>query len=177
MKKCVAAILPLLIGASLALGFQKPEAWIKYDSAEGRYGVLLPSQPSVGTQESATADGTKFTQYKATVIEGNTIFLIGYFDHVPGAEFSFDRARDGMVGAVKGTLLSESAISLGGNPGRELKVVTKDEEGGEYLLRARIYDVGKRVYVLQFIFPKSVDGEAIKTAGSKYFDSFQVVTN
>jgi len=103
--------------------------------------------------------------------------LIGYFDYVPGTIFSFDKARDGMINAVKGTLLGESAISLGGSPGRELKALTKDDEGTEYLLRARFYDIDKRVYVLQFIFPKSLDGDAMSAEGSRYFGSFQVVKN
>lgn len=177
MKKCVVAVLFLVLGASLTLGIQKPDEWIRYNSAEGRYSVLLPSEPSVGSQESATADDVKFTQYTATVVAGSTVYLIGYFDHVPGTDFSFDRARDGMVGAVKGTVLSESSISLGGSPGRELKVATKDEQGKEFLLRARFYDIDKRVYVLQVIFPKSLDSEAMSAAGSKYFDSFQLAKN
>ena len=177
MKKCVAAVVILLMGTSLGLSIQKSGEWIRYRSAAGRYTVWLPSQPSVGMQESATADGIRFVQYKATVVEGSAVFLTAYFDHVPGTIFSLDKARDGMVGAVKGTVLGESIISLGGSPGRELKVATKDEEGIEYLLRSRLYDIGKRVYILQFIFPKSLDSQAMTAEGSKYFDSFQVSKN
>lgn len=173
--KCLAVILLLLSAMTGAVGSQKPAEWIRYISAEGRYGVLLPSQPEIGTQESATADGTKFTQHKATVVEGSSVFLIGYFDHVPGTEFSFDRARDGMVAAVNGTLLKESVISLGGAPGRDLNVLTKDDDGSEFLLHARFYEIDKRVYVVQFIFPKSLDSEAKNAEAAKYFDSFQVV--
>ena len=176
MKKCFTAILLLTLVASLALG-QKPNEWIKYNSTEGRYSVMLPSQPTTGTQESATADGAKFTQYKATVVDGGTVYLIGYFDHVPGTSFSFDRARDGMVGAVKGTLLEESNLTLSANPGRELKVATKDDQGIDYLLRARFYDVDQRVYVIQFIYPKATNDEAMSAAGAKYFDSFQLLKN
>jgi hypothetical protein len=174
MKKATAPILLLLICAVVALGVQD-SAWINYNSAEGRYSVALPSQPELGTQESATADGVKFTQYKAVVTTGKSMFLVGYFDHVPGTVFSLDKARDGMVNGVKGTLLSESAISLGASPGRELKVVTKSEEGTEFLLRTRIYDVDKRVYVLQFVILKSDDDSTAAANAAKYFDSFQVL--
>ncbi len=174
MRKYFAAILLLLMSASLALSIQTPQEWIRYNSAEGRYSVLLPSQPEPGTQESATAEGTKFTQYKATLIEGDAVFLVGYFDHVPGTVFSLDKARDGMVEALKGTLISESSVSLGGSPGRDLKVVAKSEEGTEFLLRARFYDVDKRVYVLQFIIPKAEDDSAAAAKSVRFFDSFQV---
>jgi hypothetical protein len=173
MRKYFAAILLLLMSASLAMSVQKPAEWVRYNSPEGRYSVLVPAQPELGTQESATADGQKFTQYKAAVSDGNGIYLIGYFDHVPGTTFSLDKARDGMVGALKGTLLSESAISLGGSPGRELKV-TATSDGTEFLLRARFYDVDKRVYVLQFIIPKSEDDSASAEKAARFFDSFQV---
>lgn len=173
MRKYFAAILLLLMSASLALSIQKPDEWIKYTSPEGRYSVLLPAQPKVGTQESATADGEKFTQYKAAVSDGNVVYLIGYFDHIPGTTFSLDKARDGMVGAIKGTLLSESAVSLGGSPGRDLRVSAKGSDGTEFLVRARFYDVDKRVYVLQFIIPKVEDDSASAEKTARFFDSFQ----
>lgn len=176
MRKCVTAILLLTVVASLALG-QKPNEWIKYNSTEGRFSVMLPSTPTTGTQEAATADGVKFTQYKITLVDGSAVYLIGYFDHVSGTNFSFDKARDGMVGAVKGTLLEESNITLSASPGRELKVATKDDQGIDYLLRARFYDVDQRVYVIQFIYPKSANDEAMNAAGAKYFDSFQLLKN
>jgi hypothetical protein len=173
MQKIAVAVL-LLISTEVGFGFQGSSEWIKYNSPEGRYSVLVPIQPKLSTQESATADGEKFTQYKATVIDANAVFLAGYFDHVPGTTFSLDKARDGMVGAVKGTLLSESAISLGGYPGLELKVSAKGSDGTEFLMRARFYDVDKRVYVIQFILPRSEDGSASAEKAARYFDSFQV---
>jgi hypothetical protein len=189
MRKCVAAILLLMISASLALSIQQPDEWIKYTSPEGRYSVSLPSQPRVSTQEATTADGQKFPQYLASVVEpGDVAFMTGYFDTVPGTVFSADAARDGMVNRINGTLISETATSLGGYPGRELRVSTKPApaapaEGGkpaeavEYIVRARFYEVAKRVYVLQVIFPKSLESESINAKATKYFDSFQVVKN
>jgi hypothetical protein len=189
MRKYFAAILLLPMSASLALSIQKPDEWIKYTSPEGRYSVSLPAQPNLSTQEATAADGQKFPQYLASVVEpGDVAFMIGYFDSVPGTIFSADAARDGMVKRVNGTLISETAISLGGYPGRELKVLTtpapaqpaegeKPAEAIEYIVRARFYEAGKRVYVLQFIFPKSLEGDALAAKATKYFDSFQVVKN
>ena len=181
MRKYLAAILVLLMTASIALCVQKVGEWIKYTSPEGRYIVSLPTQPKLSTQEAATANGEKFPQFMASVIEPEIAFFVSYFDFVPGTIFSADAARDGMVKAVNGTLISESAITLGGYPGRELKVVTRGKEPAaatvEYMVHARLYEAGKRVYVLQFIFPRRLEGEALAGKATKYFDSFQVLKN
>ena len=105
---------------------------------------------------------------------GGATFLIAYFDHLPGTTFSFDKARDGIVGTIKGTLLSENAISLRGHRGRKLKVSVKGPDGTELLDRARLYDVHKRVYVLQVITVKSEDDSGSAEKANRYFDSFQV---
>jgi hypothetical protein len=188
MTKFIFAILLLLISASFGLSIQKPDEWIKYNSPEGRYTVSLPAQPNLSTQEATSADGQKFPQYLASVVEpGDVVFLTGYFDNAPGTIFSADAARDGMVSRINGTLISENAISLGEYPVRELKVLAKPAapqsaevakpDAVEYIVRARFYEVDKRVYVLQMIFPKSLESEALNAKAAKYFDSFQVVKN
>ena len=175
MRKTAITVLLLLFITSLARAVQD-SGWIDYNSAEGRYTVSLPAQPKVTTQESATADGQKFLQYMATVNQANVIYLVGYFDHVPGTSFSADRARDGMVSAVKGTLVSERIISLSGYPGRELKVGAKLNTT-DYILLAKFWDTENRVYVLQVVYPKSSESEAINKNAAKYFDSFQILKN
>jgi len=173
MNKAVAPTSLLLICAAVALGVQN-SAWINYNSTEGRYTISLPAQPKLGTQESATADGQKFTQYKAMVEDQDAIYLVGHFDHVQGTTFSADRARDGMVAAVKGTLVSERTIHLSGYPGRELKVSAK-LDGTDYILLAKFWDTENRVYVLQLIFPKSLEGDALNAKAARYFDSFHIL--
>jgi hypothetical protein len=175
MRKAALTILLLLFIASLAYAVQET-AWINYNSAEGRYNVALPAEPKLSTQESATADGQKFLQYMASVQQADVIYQTGYFDHVPGTTFSADRARDGMVSAVKGTLVSERTISLDGYPGREFKVAAKFETT-EYVLLAKFWDTESRVYVLIFVYPKSGEGEAMSKSAAKYFDSFQILKN
>lgn len=175
MRKATLTILLLLFIASLASAVQD-SGWINYNSAEGRYTVSLPAQPKLDTQESATADGQKFLQYMATVQQPDVIYLVGYFDHLPGTTFSADRARDGMVSAVKGTLVSERIISLSGYPGRELRVAAKFDTT-DYILLAKLWDTENRVYVLQVVYPKSSESEAMNTNAAKYFDSFQILKN
>ena len=173
MKKLTTASLVLLICAAIAQSFQTPPDWIKHVSPEGRYSVLMPARPTLSTQESATADGTKFTQYKAMLEDASGVYLVGYFDHVPGTTFSLEKARDGMVGALNGTLIKDTAIKLDGNPGRELTIAAS-AGGVDFLMRAKFYDVGKRVYVLQHLVPKSADSAAAVARATRFFDSFNV---
>jgi hypothetical protein len=125
----------------------------RYSSLEGRYSVLLPKEPNLSTQQ-----------------------ISGYFDYANDITFSLDKGRDGMVNAIKGTLLDEHSMSLGGAPGRQIKVVAKTEQGLEFIDRARFYDVKPRVYVLQCIIPKSLDSSAVAERCDQFFDSFRVRT-
>ena len=173
MKRIVVVAL-VLVAAELGFGFQKAAEWTKYSSPEGRYSVLLPAEPKLSTQESATAEGVKFPQYLATSSDSNVLFQIGYFDNLPNNTFSLDKARDGFLNAIKGTLVSESAISLGGYPGRETRMSGKGEDNVEYILIVRMYDVKTRVYVVQYIFKRSAETPALTENARRYFDSFAV---
>jgi len=175
MRKRTLALLPLvLIASALAYGQQAAAEWIKYTSAEGRYSALLPRQPKLTAQEVDGPAGSKFTQYMAMASDADSLFMIGYFDYTSSMNFSLDKARDGMLNAVSGTLLKEDNISLGGFPGRDLKVSAKLQGGQETLARARFYDVKGRVYVIQHLYLKTSDSQAIADKSAKFFDSFKV---
>ena len=148
----------------------------RYTSPEGRYTVLLPKQPTLSSQNATTADGAPMTQYMAQVADGMGMLMIAYFDYAGDVVFSLDKGRDGMINSINGTLLDEHSMSLGGAPGRQIKVAARTEQGMEFIDRARFYDVKPRVYVLQCIFPKSMDGAAIAERCDQFFDSFRVRT-
>ncbi len=150
----------------------RPNNWIDYNSPEGRYRVSLPREPKLSTQESTNNSGLKFTQYMAAVEDSGRLFMIGYFDFP--AAFDLDKARDGVIEKLKATLLNESAISLGGYPGREIKLSAKESDGTEYLVVARIYAVKDRAYFVQFITARSDTAAAGTQAAARYFDSFSV---
>lgn len=152
-----------------------PAGWIRYNSPEGRYKVVLPTQPKLSTQPSKTADGVSFLQYMASSTTDKEAFLVGYFDRMAGSTFSFDRARDGFVSAVNGTLINENPITLQGLPGRELRVEGHGNDGESYILRVRIINTGDRIYVVQFIVGSAdADIPIEKQRAAQYFDSFQV---
>ena len=182
LRKVFASVLVLLLTTSLAAGIQQTDKWVTYTSPEGRYSVSLPQQPTLKTQESTSADGEKFPQYLAIASDEQITFVIGYFDVAPDSTFSGDLARDAMVKQVAGKLVSENPITLGTYPARELNVAFRINlpaaEGEpssqtDYVDRLRMYETGKRVYILQALFPKALDSEAVARV-TKYFASFQV---
>jgi hypothetical protein len=182
LRKVFASVLVLLLTASLAGGIQQTDKWVTYTTPEGRYSVSLPQQPTLKTQESSTADGEKFPQYLAIASDEQLTFVMGYFDVAPDSTFSMDLARDGMVKKVAGKVVSEKPITLGTHPGRDMNLALKinlpTAEGEpssqiDYVDRLRMYEVGKRVYILQAFFPKALESEAVARV-TKYFDSFQV---
>jgi hypothetical protein len=176
MQKKISALCLIFLMFGLASGFQTAAEWVKYDSTEGRYSVLMPQQPKLASQEATSATGDKLTQYRASAADSNSLYSVGYFDLLPNNTYSLDKGRDGMVNAINGKLLSEEAISLGGYAGRELKVSATDGEK-EFLVRARLYEINGRVYVLQHAFLKAADSPAIAAKSTKFFDSFKVVTS
>jgi hypothetical protein len=170
------AILLVLFVSVVAAAAQVNGEWIKYTSAEGRYRVSVPQEPKLSSQETTTGDGDKVPQYLASSPDGNGVFMIAYFDYKPPVTFSFDKARDAMLNAMGATLLGEDTVSLGSSPGRALKLLAKPSDKEEFIVRTRIYDVSRRVFVLQCIFPKAEDGTVVLEKCAKFIDSFKVET-
>jgi hypothetical protein len=173
MQRAAVTLLVVIVGA-LTIAAQDHSEWIKSVSPEGRYSVLVPTQPKISTQDTTDADGHKVPQYLASSPDGNGVFMIGYFDYKPPVTFSFDKARDSMLKAMEATLLGEDTVSLGSSPGRQLRLLAKAPEGQEFMVRARLYDVAGRVFVLQCIFPKAEDGLVVVEKCGKFIDSFKV---
>jgi hypothetical protein len=174
MRRTFAILLILLVSAVVAAA-QVSGEWIKHTSREGRYSVLLPNEPKLSTESVTAKTGESLPQYVALSSGSEGVFYVSYSDYLSDMTFSFDDARDGMLAAAQGTLISENSISLGGAPGRELKVLFKVSGAGEYINSVRFYDVGRRIYLLQYFFPKTEDGSVAVTAKAKKFlDSFKV---
>ena len=174
MQKITTTLL-MVIGGALALAAQDSAQSINYTSPTGRYSVLLPSQPKLTTQEIPTSSGNKVSQYLAAVGDSSVTYMVAYFDYSAANTFSFDKGRDGMLANVKGTLLNEKSVSLGGYPGREVNIAANASAGVAYIVHARFYDVNKRIYLIQFIIPKSDDTSEAEAKATRFFDSFNVV--
>jgi hypothetical protein len=171
--KGIAVLVLVLVSTGIGSGFQGPGEWIKYNSPKGRYSILVPGEPRLSKQEILTSNGKKVTQYRATASQSNFAVFVGYYDYASVMTYSLNQARGSIVASL-GTLLSESKISLGGHPGIEMNISAKHPDGIEFLVRVRIYDVDRRVYVLQFIIPRSEDNNVSAEKATRYFDSFLV---
>ncbi|MEP6912133.1 MAG: hypothetical protein ABI923_05225 [bacterium] len=55
-----------------------------------------------------------------------------------------------------------------------MNLSAKRPDGTAFLVRVRIYDVDRRVYVLQFIIPRAEDDNVSAEKAARYFDSFRV---
>ena len=163
-------VLLLICGAVQAM--QEAE-WVKYNSSEGLYQVSFPAQPKLSQQEAKNSEGEAFQQYIAGVSTADVIYQLVYFDIPPGKEFNLDKARDGMVKAVGGSLVNERAIMLDGNAGREIKVASKLAEV-DYNMVVRFAQINSRIYMLAVALPKAKESEALNLAFAKFFDSFHV---
>lgn len=163
----------IIVALAIPASAQKAKEWVKYTSAEGHYTVDLPLLPKVTEQEASDASGRPLKQYLASADDGSGVFIIGYFDN-NGGVYSMDKGRDGMISRVKGTLVSEESIMLGKSPGRELKVIAPASDGSIFVVRARFYDTGTRIFILQYLSQKSQDSPAVDVKAKKFFDSFEV---
>lgn len=172
MKRTFAVLLVLLVSAVVAAAQAGGEG-ITYTSTEGRYSVSLPQTPTLSTKISTASSGENLLQYRAISMDGNGGFLVAYFDYERDMTFSLNRARDSIVASLHATVLEENQISLGGSAGKQLKFLAKADTG-EFVDRARIYDVRRRIYVLQCILPKAADSPEGIDRCEKFFDSFKV---
>src|SRR5262245_22312252 len=180
MRKIICAFVVLL--ACQVAGFaqehsQDRELWFRYSSSEGRYSILMPEAPKLSSQETTGGDGTKLTQYLASLAKPNAVYIAAYFDRSSNSTFSLDKARDGMLEKVNGTLVNQNPIALGSYSGLEFRAIAKTAAGEEFVVRARVYDVDFRVYVLQYIVSRTSESPVIAREGDKFFNSFMLATN
>jgi hypothetical protein len=169
MKRNSTTILALMSAVLLSVVSAQTD-WVKYSSPEGRYSILFPSQPRLSASPGVVV------QNIASSSDTNGVhYIADYSDNAPGTTFSFVQGRDGLVRNMRGTLISDVAITLGGVKGRSFKFSTPGPDGKGYLVQARYYQTGTRVYLLQLIAAKAVSPTIVAAAGGKYFGSFQIV--
>jgi hypothetical protein len=152
----------------IAAGGGGESAWIKYNPPEGRYSVLLPTQPDVQKNSSNQV------QIMSVLLPGT--YSVAYFDLTAEQTYSLDDWRNGQIKDLngKGTVLADRQISVSGYPGRELITLEK-ESGDNRVGMQRIFKADNRIYIVLFTYLKSAETEAVKAQGAKFYDSFQIV--
>ena len=165
--KRTAALGVVLFAATLALGFQSD--WVKFESTEGNFSVLMPAKPteSKETKPSPHGDYTS-TIYMAQGDGAN--FLAGWVDYQPSFNFDvqgeLEANRDNFVKGVKGTLLNSRNIAFKNFKGLEFEGTTD-----KFSFKSRAFIVGRRPYLILVAYHPSADSAQMI---DRFFSSFDV---
>ena len=181
LEKCGFAVISgiaLLIALAAALAGCESSPWKDFQSKEGGFSVSMPGTPTEKRQAFHTQAGPVEAHFFTVEADrGGTVYMVVYGDYPEALMASGDRemlldaARDGAVGNIRGTLLGERAVSLGGHPGRELQVLSSD---GRLALQIRIYLANNRQYQVVAVTPKETRSTADR---DRFFDSFRLTGN
>ena len=141
--------------------------------------VELPAGPKESEVPVYTESGdTEHVKMLSSTPDGDTVYAVTWLDNPPIARVNnnipnrtLDQARDGMLAHTHATLISETTITSGGSPGRE--ILAHNSGGG--VLNARLIFVqsfGKhnRLYTLMALFPAT--GARHEQDVNRFFNSF-----
>lgn len=168
MRNKLFAVSLIIFAAAIAEARLQTEPWTKFSSPEGRFSILMPSEPLRDDQTKETPVG-EVVMHFLTSRTGTGIFVVAYADYaINDAKRELDANRDSFLKGMKATLVSESDIKLQENPGRDIKS-TRDGLS----IRSRIYLVGKRYYQAVAITPASLPGEV---EADKFLTSFELLS-
>ena len=115
------------------------------------------------------------------VVIASAEYRVSYTDFVVELEqdskyFSqvLDQIRDRVVANFKAKVISETAISIDGHPGRMIKLAASDGS----ITRSRSYAVGKRLYQIMVTtsraFQTAGGGQFDESSATRFFDSLKL---
>jgi hypothetical protein len=143
--------------------------WVRYNSVNGRFSVLLPETPEEKT-ETTPSDHGPYTTHLFVVRDTKNVYLIGWVDYDPSFNFNrqaeLEANRDNFVKGITATLLGSRALILDGYSALEFSAETADRT-----FRSRVYMVGRRPYQIVIGTPKD-DPDPVAT--NRFFSSFKV---
>jgi len=167
--KRTAAVLLILLAASLAVGFQDASEWIKFKSTPGQFSVLMPAQPTEEKETKGSASGPYTTNLFQSQGNGE-VYIAAWVDYDPkinvDAQKELDANRDNFVKAVAGTLGSTTRVTLKDHPGIEFEGTAPN-----FSFKSRVYVVGRRPYMLIVLYPPGGGGSPTI---NKFISSFEL---
>jgi hypothetical protein len=181
MKKLLLASFTLFLAAftCIAQEHSKPATspaptantggWVRLNSEEGRFSVLLPELAKDQTETTQSTNGP-YTTHLFISKTAKGLFLVGWVDYDPnfnfGVQSELEANRDNFVKGVKATLTNTSKISFNGHPGLEFTAETS-----EVIFKSRVYIIGRRPYQL---IAGTYKGQDDSYNVARFFESFQV---
>lgn len=143
--------------------------WVRYDSALGRFSVLMPAIPEDKVETTPSEHGP-YTTYLFISRDATNVYLIGWVDY--DAKFNFNQQsemeanRDNFVKGVKATLTGSRAMTIDG-----FRVLEFTADTADRTFKSRVYMVGRRPYQIVIGYPK---GDAAIAPVQRFFNSFKV---
>ena len=174
MRKSVILLISLLLAVWLPGCTPKPQ---EFKSAAGRFAVTAPKTLQESSQDLELQSG-KIILYLFSTQQDNIGYFVSYCDYPPETmahgdlEKMLDGSRDGALSNVKGELVSETKITLEGNPGRELVMETADESGRRATIKGRLFMVKNRLYQVMVVAPRS---QAADKEVDQFIQSFKLL--
>ena len=179
MKKITTAIAFFTL-VIIATGFTAAKEWFVRETSN--YTVQFPAAPEHSTQSVPSEIGDlkmEIDIFDASKTKGDDNMVYGlvtseYPDSLIDSDNKeilptfFRNSTDGAVTNVKGKLLSENEISIGGFPGYEIRI---DFQEGLAVITMRSYLVHNKMYVLQVI---SETAKEKNRSADKFFNSFKL---
>jgi len=145
------------------------EGWVRFNSALGRFSVMMPKIPEDNVS-TVPSDHGPYTTYLFVVRDTPNVYLVGWVDYDPSFNFNrqseLEANRDNFVKGVNATLTGSRTMTIDNYPVLEFTAETVDRA-----FKSRVYMVGRRPYQIVIGFPK---GESEIAPISKFFDSFKV---
>lgn len=184
-KKVRVASIVILLLAPIVSAFQEVAPWQTFKSPEGKFSILMPTDPKVEVQDVDSVVG-KLTLYSYSASSKAAYLMASYGDYpneptdAANAEKVLDGVRGGVLESIGGEVLSDSRIVLRGPasssgatieyPGREFSG-KKIKEGSEIYFSWKVYLVGRRLYQLAVITSKA---DVTSPDVQKFLTSFQL---
>jgi len=142
--------------------------WLTFNSADGKFSVLLPAEPTSQTDSSTAAYPNYIT--KMFISRAKTdIFAIGWVDYETSYSFDAQKEleanRDNFVKGINGTLVSTANTKFNGY--QAIEFIAKS---GSFYWSSKVFLVGKRPYQL---LAGSNAGQASENE-NKFYSSFSI---
>ena len=116
IRTCTAVI-------TLAISVFSQDPWVRHESSEGGFSVLIPAdRMTQGSRKLESDGGDRVTLRSIAVNNGVTRYIVSYYDVDRSMNFSLARARDGIVRNLNGKLVADTSARILGVSSRTFRV-------------------------------------------------------
>ena len=144
-------------------------AWVHFNSEDGRFSVMMPQIPTDKTETEQSQHGP-YTTHLFIVKDTTSVYLIGWVDYDPSFNFNrqaeLEANRDNFVKGINAKLVTSRPTVIDGYSAIEFTAETTDR-----VFKSRVLMVGRRPYQIVIGSPKDMDDSANV---NRFFNSFKV---